>query len=55
MEDDQGCFALLEPGRAEGVHAVMTRLLGECTCTKESRRIELYTVEGARTAARLSA
>jgi hypothetical protein len=55
MQDEQGCFALLEQGRADGVHAVMTRLLGECTCQQEARVIELYTVEGARTAQLLTA
>ena len=51
----QGCHGLLLPGRAEGVHEVLTRLLGRCTCDSQARVIELYTVDGARTAERLSA
>ena len=49
-EEVQGCSNLLLPGRAEGVHDVMVRLLGRCTCESGARVIELYTVDGARTA-----
>ena len=43
---DQGCRDWLEP-RLWGVHDLMVRLLGRCTCEDESRVIELYTVEGS--------
>ena len=46
---DQGCMDCrewLEP-RFHGIHDLMTRLLGRCTCQNDARVIELYTVEGA--------
>lgn len=43
---DQGCRDWLEP-RLWGVHDLMVRLLGRCTCEDESRVVELYTVEGS--------
>lgn len=38
---------MLTPGRAEGVHALLVRLLGRCTCENDERVRRLYTVEGA--------
>ena len=47
--EGKSCMDLLTPGRGEGVHALLSRLLGRCTC--EGARVhELYTVEGARSA-----
>ena len=43
----QGCESLLEP-RYWGVHELMVRLLGRCTCASEARVHELYTVDGVR-------
>jgi len=42
---EQGCKDWLEP-RYWGVHALMVRLLGRCTCENEARVVELYTVDG---------
>lgn len=42
---EQGCKALLEP-RYWGVHDLLVRLLGRCTCENEARVVELYTVDG---------
>lgn len=42
---EQGCKSLLEP-RYWGVHDLMVRLLGRCTCESEARVVELYTVNG---------
>ena len=37
----QGCRALLEPKWA-GIHDLMVRLLGRCTCDTDARVVELY-------------
>lgn len=40
---------MLEPRRAQGVHTLLTRLLGRCTCESPQTRVrELYGVDGAR-------
>ena len=45
----QGCLDWMEPRRAKGVHELMVRLLGKCTCEGVSpAKIELYVVAGAR-------
>lgn len=50
------CMDLLSPRRGIAIHQLMTRLLGRCTCEGGERRVtELYMVNGARTAERLSA
>lgn len=41
----QGCEALLEPKWA-GVHDLLTRLLGRCTCEQDGNVARLYTVQG---------
>jgi len=52
---EQGCRSWLEP-RWAGIHDLMVRLLGHCTCDEGQAHVfELYTVEGARSAERLSA
>ena len=43
----QGCRALLEPKWA-GIHDLMVRLLGACTCERDARVVELYRVEECR-------
>jgi len=43
----QGCRALLEP-RYWGVHDLMVRLLGRCTCEEDGRVVELFKVEELR-------
>ena len=56
MDEDQGCLDWMEPRRAEGVHALMTRLLGRCTCEgMPPDMIRLYVVDGARSAEQVSA
>lgn len=55
VSDGQGCQELMEPGRAKGVHELLTRLLGRCTCESRARVHELYTVDGARTSERATA
>lgn len=45
MENE--CTKLLEP-RYWGIHDLMVRLFGACTCECEDRVSELYTVERAR-------
>ena len=42
---EQGCQGLLEPRYAEGVHALLTRLLGRCTCESQARVVELYSTD----------
>ena len=42
---EQGCRSWLEP-RYWGVHDLMVRLLGRCTCEDEARVVELFTVDG---------
>lgn len=42
---EQGCRGFVEP-RWYGIHDLMVRLLGRCTCESESRVVQLYTVEG---------
>jgi len=39
---------LMEPQRAQGVHELMVKLLGRCTCESLARVYEIYTVDGAR-------
>lgn len=42
---------MLEPRRAQGVHDLMTRLLGRCTCERgEAEVTSLYGVDGAHSA-----
>ena len=54
MADEQGCLEWLEPRRAQGVHDLMVRLLGKCTCEDmPAEVIELYVVDGARSAGRM--
>lgn len=49
MDEAQGCLAWMEPRRAQGVHDLMVRLLGRCTCDGvPAAKIELYVVAGAR-------
>lgn len=50
----QGCRALLEPKWA-GIHDLMVRLLGACTCQTDDRVVELYRVEECRSGERVSA
>lgn len=50
----QGCEALLEPKWA-GVHGLLVRLLGRCTCEEDARVVELYRVEECRQPERQSA
>lgn len=49
MEGQWECKDMMEPRRARGVHALMVKLFGRCTCGSERPR-QLYTVAGARTA-----
>ena len=45
----QGCHEWLEKGRAEGVHQLMTELLGQCPCESPRERVaRLYVVDQAR-------
>ena len=45
----QGCHEWLEKGRAEGVHQLMTELLGQCPCESPIERVaRLYVVDQAR-------
>ena len=56
VAEEQGCLAWLEPRRAQGVHDLMVRLLGKCTCEGvPAEVIELYVVDGARSAEMVSA
>lgn len=59
MGGEQGtcrCVDLLTPRRAHGIHELLTRLLGRCTCTSGAERVtELYMVDGGRSAERRSA
>ena len=46
----------MEPRRAQGVHDLMVRLLGQCTCEGvPAEVIELYVVDGARSAEKVGA
>ena len=51
----EGCMELVTPRRAKAVHEMLQRLLGRCTCESTARVHELYTVNGARSAERVSA
>lgn len=48
------CRSWLEP-RYEGVHALMVRLLGRCTCESDTRVVELFTAAGAESRERATA
>lgn len=40
------CAELLEPDRAEGIHRLLTRLLGRCTCEDSIALVhQLYSPE----------
>lgn len=42
------CAHLLTTRRARGVHSLMTRLLGRCTCKRGEREVrKLYGIAGA--------
>jgi hypothetical protein len=43
----QGCRALLEPKWA-GIHELMVRLQGRCTCDTDARVVDLYRVDECR-------
>jgi hypothetical protein len=56
VADEQGCLEWMEPRRAQGVHDLMVRLLGRCTCEGMAGEVlDLYVVDGARSAERVSA
>jgi len=48
MQGHEGCLDWLTPNRAQGVHDLMTKLLGRCTCQSSTTRVHhLYAVAGA--------
>jgi hypothetical protein len=51
VSEEQGCLDWMTERRASGVHELMTRLLGRCTCEGvPPEKLQLYVVVGARSA-----